>query len=731
MKLPDWGSVLRRMPGRGDGIARGEDPAWITLACHFAFWIAPVFATPLFIAWHNPDDVVVAFDTLVLCASSACLLLSLLGWQLARLAGSRFNWWLNRVLLAAAFLMAVQGNVVHDLFYYGAFNGEAVNFRAHGWLFWSEWLGWLAASVLLIGVFAKLTRLPTWLPALPVLSALILLSTTWSGSNTYRHTSQISEIEPSVFAFSSIRNLVHLLPDGLQGDVVREVLEKDPMLAAKFDGFTLYTDHVGMYPGTAPALYTLITGKAFDFGRGFSYDWVVSDVQESSYQNDLADNGFQLDYVPISPYICIEAADSCHSRPFNDMKARGYARHRASDASYSIRLIADLTLFRLLPMFLKEKVYNKGSWLLADTTMDGSSPWPDPVIREWTGNLHVVDDRPVYKWYHYLGTHIPAKWGADCRPLPEPGNERSAFAAQASCILSGIATLLDRMKKAGVYDQSAILITGDHGSNLVPDDLVSPPLNSDLDTYLIGAGRPALLVKTLGSRRPLQFSSRPTHLLDLAGTARELVGLEGRYSSIFNTPGQRGEPRPFLHYSMSHFWSGKPIPYVEYAVGQPAREGSEWAVTGIHDFGETPAFFDPVNRPNAKGFVLGARLRKSLGNNKSSWITGRQLAFVIGLDAPARERTLELEMQFPDWMPGQSFTVEINGSKPLRSSVLSPETAETWQIYSIPLEPGLQRVGRNFVSIRFDRIYPSPDDDELRSAGKIASIRVIDSAPTP
>jgi hypothetical protein len=705
-----------------------EDSTVIALACHFAFWIGPLFATPLFIAWHNPDDAVVAFDSLLLWAAGACLLLSLLGWQLSRLAGSHFRWWLNRGLLAAAFLMAIQGNVVHDLFYYGAFNGEAVNFRAYGWLFWSEWLGWLAASALLIRLFAGLPRLPAWLPALPVISALMLLSTTWSESNAAGQAPQSSEIESSVFAFSSLRNLVHLLPDGLQGDVVREVFEADSVLATRFDGFTLYTDHVGMYPGTAPALYTLLTGKAFDFGRGFSYDWVVKDFKDSSYQNDLSESGYQIDYVPISAIICVEAADSCHPRPFNDMKARGYARHQAHDTMYSIRLIADLTLFRLLPMFLKEQVYNEGRWLLADTTMDGSSPWPDPVIREWTGNLYVVDDRPVYKWYHYLGTHIPAKWGGDCRLLSEPSPERPAFVAQASCILNSIATLIDRMKEAGVYDQSAFLITGDHGSNLVPDDLVSPPLNSDLDEYLIGAGRPALLVKTLGSRHPLQFSTRPTHLLDLAGTARQLAGLEDRNPSIFNASERRAKPRPFLHYSMPHFWTGNPIPYVEYAVGQPAREGSQWRVAGIHDFGETPGFFDPINRPTAKGFVLGARLRKSLGNNKSSWITGRQLAFVIGLDGPVHERALELTMQFPEWMPGQSFTVEVNGSAPSQRWFVSPGSAAAWQNYSIPLDPGLQRPGRNFVSIRFDRVYPSPDDDELQSAGRIASIRVVEAA---
>ena len=699
------------------------------LACHIAFWINPLFTTPLIVALANPDDVVIAFAALAGWAAVGWLLCSVASWRISQLAGSPACWWLNRVLLAGAILMAIQGNIVTDLFHYGTFNGEAVDFRAYGWLFWTEWLGWLGAFFLTLRLLALIPRLPAWLPILPLASATLLLAPGLGVLNERTHQPVATEVEPSVFAFSTQRNLVHLLPDGLQGDVVRQVLESDSQLAAQFTGFTLYKDHVGMYPGTAPSVYTLLTGKGFDFERGFSYDWVTGDIQANSYQNDLAKAGYQVDYVPISAFICIQSAASCHPRPFNDMKARGYFRHPVRDALYSVRLIADLSLFRLLPMFLKEKIYNEGRWFLADTTMDGSSPWPDPVIREWTANLTVVTDRPVYKWYHYLGTHIPAKWDADCRQLPQASTERTAFLGQTRCVLQGIAGLLERMKSAGIYDQSAILITGDHGANLVPDDLGSPPLNSALDNILLGSGRPALLVKPAGGREPLKISLRPTHLLDLAATARMLADIDHTGTSPnFEVPDQHSGRRLFRHYSMPEFWSGNPIPYVEYVVGWPASEGREWHVSGIHPGSAPPAGFDPVNRPNAKGHVLGARLRKSLGNRDSSWITGRQLAFVFGLEGTPRDRNLVLELQFPQWMPEQGFTVSFNGGAAERITDGQTRSGSDWRAYSIALDAGLQRTGRNFVSILFDRVYVSPEDSELLSAGRIASIRVVETA---
>lgn len=708
---------------------RRDDPALVTLLCHLSFWFGLVFAAPLFIALHNAEDVTFPASALASWSGAACLALTLVGWQLARLAGARIQWWSNRILLAAALVMAVQSNVIHDLFYYGAFNGERVDFRGYGWKFWAEWAGWLTAIPLTLLILARLRRLPAWLPALPILSFALLLLPDLLNPEDSGVAAKESEVEESVFAFSSVRNLIHLLPDGFQGDIVRQVFEENPQLAAKFEGFTLYTDHVGMYPGTAPALYSLITGKPFDLERGFSYDWARPDVQANSYQNELAAAGYQVDYVPISAFICIKAARSCHARPFNDMKARGYFRHRAQDALYSTRLIADLTLFRLAPMFLKERIYDGGRWFLADTTLDGSSPWPDPVIREWTEKLHVVDDRPVYKWYHYVGTHIPAKWDGDCRFLPDIGTERADYEAQALCVLTGIAGLLDRLREAGIYDQSAILITGDHGENIPPDDRVSRPLNSGLIETLLGAGRPTLLVKRLDSRGPLEFSRRPTYSLEVAATALSLVGIDSREPSIFDIPERREGIRTFQRYSMANFWTGKPIPYVEYAVGQPANDGSQWAVSGIQDYREPPASYDPVNFATGEGFIRGAHLRKAPDTTESSWITGRQLAFVITLPASPRARVLELTLHFPEWMPAQSFTVTLNGGSPWHSPALHPDGDSFWQEISVPMEARDQKPGRNFVSIVFDQLYEPPDTDAWRSSGLIRSIRVTEPEP--
>jgi hypothetical protein len=706
------------------------------LLCHLAFWCSPLFATPLFIALHNPEDVVLPLHWLVACAGGAWLLVSALGWRLAALARPRTRWWLNRILLACALVTAVQGNLVHELFDYGTFNGERVDLRAHGWAFWLEWLAWLTALPIAVWLLGRLSRLPAWLAVLPVVScALLLWPALQQAPTVERHALPAAMVDSGVFEFSRRRNLVHLLPDGLQGDIVRQVFEQLPDLAARFRGFTLFTDHVGMYPGTAPALYTILTGRPFPLDEGWDPNRVAADYQQDAYPISLKEAGFRLDYVPISAYICAEQADSCHVRPFNDMKARGYERERVTDAIYQLRLLADLTLFRLFPMFLKEQVYNDGAWLFADTRLDGASPYPDPILRDWAAQLRVVEAPPVYKWYHYVGAHMPAYWDADCRRQSEPGIRREDYLAQTECVLRGIAELLIALEQAGIYDQTALLISGDHGVDQSPDDLTAPSLNGGMYPGLMGYARPALLAKRVGDRAPLRFSDRPTHLRDIAATALDLAGLgSSSGTSAYAVPGNGERQRRFLHYAVPEFFSTRPVPWLEYAVGQPARDGARWRIAGIHDDRPAPAGYDPLNRATGKGYVVGARLRKSFGNNKASWITGRQLAFVIGLPDPLPDpvsgRRLALTLHLPDWIPRQSLTLRFNGGPPRRSLVLHADPEQHWQRVELDLPADLQRPGRNFVDLEFSELATARAGETGPVAALLRSIEVLEaSAP--
>lgn len=700
------------------------NPVYVRLLCHFAFWFGLVFVTPLFITLHNIDGIALQPGSVAFYAAIATVGLSLLSWLATQAFALRARNLLACFFLTLAFLLALQGNWVYDLHGFGVFDGRPLDFRANSVIFWLDSLGYLVLGAGLFWLFSRLKSIPAWLPALPILSfALLLAPALLDPPQAGLELMDEIEVDPSVYAFSSVSNLVHLLPDGFQGDTVRQALEEDPRLAARFEGFTLFTDHLGRYPGTAPSLYSMLTGKAFPLEKGFDYSWVGPETKKLSYQAELARSGYQVDLVPISNYICPENVDSCHPRPF---KNHGYSRHRDRDISHSLRLLGDMTLFRLSPLYLKEKIYDRGYWLLSDIASDEDSPKPDPILREWTENIHVVDDRPVYKWYHYIGTHVPPRWDASCDLRRHLEPVRDNYLAQAHCILNGIADFIDRLKAEGIYEQTAMIISGDHGHNTVPADQVSPAANYSMYQPLLGTGRPALLVKARGSDGPLVFSDKPTQLLNIMPTALELAGYPDAGISVFDVPDDATGTRHFHHYPIDRFWSGKPVPYLEYEVGQPSNDAGLWSMSNMIGYGPAPRVYAPVNKNTAKGFMHGAYLRSSIGQRDSSAIPGRQLAFVIDVPAQVQGGAMELELSLPSGMDRQSFTVRVNGGSSWSSGPLQALTGTgDWFSIVVPLESRDLEPGTNFVSIMFENLDGQTGSKGTGVAATIKAIRVI------
>jgi hypothetical protein len=81
-------------------------------------------------------------------------------------------------------------------------------------------------------------------------------------------------------------------------------------------------------------------------------------------------------------------------------------------------------------------------------------------------------------------------------------------------------------------------------------------------------------------------------------------------------------------------------------------------------------------------------------------------------------------VHFPEWLSGQSFTVEFNGGPPWHSPPMPVNADEFWQAITIPLDAARQRAGRNFISIVFERLEHPPETDSWRGSALVQSIKV-------
>jgi len=694
--------------------------------CFFALYFGLGFASPLLITLANKENF--TFSPLWFSVASLLLIFIISAASYFLSCKTSFAKAIATASLAGAFVFAIQGNVVHDLFYYGDFNGSLMDLRQYGWKFWVEWVAFLLAFPTFYWFLSRFRQLPVWFILVPVFSSVLLVAPAlFNQQNSAALGLTDDDINLDVFEFSSELNLIHLLPDGFQGDIIREVLEDLPELAARLKGFTLYRNHLGMYQGTAPSVPAIFMGRPFDFEAGYSTQRTMDEMKLYAYPARLQEGGFRLDYVALSSVYCLESAASCITRPFNDLKSRGYFRYKDGRYSYAFRQLADLTLFRHLPMFLKERIYNDGSWFFADTTLDGSSPWPDPVLREWIDNMVVAGPQPRYKWYHYIGTHIPPRWGADCVFNRELERTRKQYYDQSVCVLTGIARFAEKLRALGIYDQTAIIISGDHGVNIRPDDQQGLVANGSLNNGVLGASRPALLIKPLRSRGVLQLSEAPTSLLDIAPTALDMVGLDNDYqgqSVLTIEPGVQ-RARTFYWYTSAEFWIGESISNDTWGVEGTARDSDNWSLKHMYSKTTAPADYPAINFNTVFKTSRGLSLNRVTPDVEYAWIGGSEFSILVGTEQPGLAATIDLELSLPDFMTAatQSFTVSVNHQ--LLDEIYSLDNDQGWVRMKVPLPVGVLQQGNNLITLKFSETAMPKDRDDWQTAGKLRRFSLV------
>lgn len=703
---------------------RGRPVGW---PMHLACWLPLTFAVPLFVVLNNREDVIVSPPLAALALAALTAALTGLSTALARALSEPWRRRLAIALLTSGMVLVLQGNLVHELFYYGEFDGSKVDWRTHGAAFWWELVAFCAAAPLIGGALLWLRRVPPLVQWLPALSCAVLLAPAVVSYVADPGARADPDFDSSVFEFSAETNLIHLLPDGLQGDIVREVLESDPELERSFVGFTLYSDHLGMYQGTAPSVPTLMTGREVTFTEGDSIAGFRELVAAHGYQKRLLAAGFRLDYVGGSAEYCAVGFASCVPRPFNDLKARGYARYRGESIGYAARLIADLTLFRLTPMYLKQRIYNDGNWLFSDTTADGSSPLPDPVLREWSERLRVVPGPPRYKWYHYIGTHLPAQWDRDCRFPRNLTHNRNSAAGQTRCVLGGLAGFFDALRSAGIYDQTAIVITGDHGTNVAPADLIGTPANASLTPRVVGHARPALMIKPLASNAPLTLSKAPTSLIDVAASVLSLVGLaattDGEPASALSP--ERVRTRHFYRYEPRRMWAGEPVPFTRFAVTGPAHVAASWHLDSIYTPEPAPGAYPVLSYARAGAFIQGLALSRRNPDQQHAWVQSSHVAFLIrpGDRDPARARRLIVELHVPEFVGTQQVRLTLNG-RPVGEPLELASDKERWHEAAFEIPGGLIEDRNNFLELDFEVVAHPPDKPDFHASALMRAIRL-------
>lgn len=443
---------------------------------------------------------------------------------------------------------------------YGPLNGSVVNWNSFGNADWTDGLMWLiglgvGAAIIWRGKAHVLFKLAVALLIIQVLSNAVDVGTNF-GELAGKQREAYNANPENIYEFSKTQNIIHILVDGFQSDVFADLLESPtlgPDYSKSFSGFVYYPETLGVFPYTQFAIPALLTGDVYK-NEVTKNKFLDEAMSKKSILGVAREQGYEIDIAAPGAYLYGQ-----YAKIPNDNIYRLDLMGRTHPVIADILMVADISLFRLVPHNLKSAVYNDQQWFFqAMLSVDESFRYDffqnTFFLSELIKNLSVTREEPVYKYIHVTNTHRPMVASFGCAYAGRTFRDaRITLSLQSKCTLDTLATLMAKLKILGIYDSSLIIIHSDHGG-WVPNRRQGPPIRlatgAMAPSWLSSLASPLMSIKLPESSGPLSFSDAQVSLLDLPDTISDALAFGAYFgqSSMLSLPTDKDRIRSFYFY---------------------------------------------------------------------------------------------------------------------------------------------------------------------------------------
>jgi hypothetical protein len=489
-------------------------------------------------------------------------------------------------LAIVAILLWAQANLL--VWDYGVFDGREIDWGRARWRGFVDLGLWVAALVLAVWQHRRVARAATFgafaLAGLQLATTLVTLAVR---APEPRRTvvTETRELLRELPRFSTRHNVLHIIADGFQSDVFADLVApgaKDrARLVAGLDGFTFFDRNLGAFPYTHLSIPAFLSGRAYrnEMPLARYFDEALG---ERSVLRAARDAGWDVELV-VPPIVARVYAHAEATRTYAAPEALHLGA--ASQARREAMRLLDLVLFRSVPHFLKRGVYDHQVWLLqglfSDAKFGGLSVFAHiDLLHRLAERVAADRERPVYRVLHLLLVHPPFVADASCAyPGETLPAERVNVQNQARCAMYGVVALFDAMRRAGVYDNTTIVLMADHGSWVQPA-MVGPVGTNVPSPIGMGLPLPLLAIKPAGARGPLATSHAPTANVDVPATVAKLAGFATAVpgTSVYELSPDAPRTRYFAHYmsDLEEYDAEFLPPLTEFEVVGSPFDGASW-----------------------------------------------------------------------------------------------------------------------------------------------------------
>lgn len=354
--------------------------------------------------------------------------------------------------------------------------------------------------------------------------------------------------QQGLYDVSSKSNVVEFVLDTYDTRFLEEAVTQQPDLLNDFTGFTWCTNSVGSMIPTRYGNVFLLTGNYPREDENFS-TFLKERYQRSTYLASAENAGYDVGLYTDTlgdQYLSADAAEDLIYRHTENIHQLDSS---AIDVPGALGALMQCALYRDVPWVLKPTLWFytddiNNRIVAAGAGDDAKSPYLMNDAHYYATlkerGLQISDDgagqNGSYRYIHLLGAHDPFNLSADGQDL---GLNQSTREAQDIASMRMVAEYIRQLKELGVYDQTTIIVTADHGDWYSTMDRLTQPTT------------PIVLVKPAQSAEadgvPLVRSTVPVSASNVVSTALWAMGADtsGYEKPISQLDAQDNEVRRF------------------------------------------------------------------------------------------------------------------------------------------------------------------------------------------
>lgn len=259
------------------------------------------------------------------------------------------------------------------------------------------------------------------------------------------------------FQLSSNQNIIMFVVDTLDASWFEDTILQDDQDSAQLRDFTYYSNAVAGGAPTAIGIPTLLTGIQYSNTAMSVNDYYKDAYGNSSVFKDLSQHNYLVKLY--TDYALLNHSD----KQYIDNVETG-CEYKVAWKSEFVKYLYRFTSFYAMPMPLKQSFWfysDDFSSLVAIDDDTDTYKFNDPLFYQEYQNSGITtqNEKNAFVMYHLTGAHGPYTMDENaCRSDSETTMKQQVFGS-----FKIITEYMNELKEKGLYDNSTIIITADHG----------------------------------------------------------------------------------------------------------------------------------------------------------------------------------------------------------------------------------------------------------------------------